>query len=84
MDKNLFQIVKNYGYKSLSIIFALILVNSILELMVIGSIIPFAAVIVDPENIENINIINLIYKKLNFQNDENFIIFLGLGERLEI
>ena len=78
MDKNLFQIVKNYGYKSLSIIFALILVNSILELMVIGSIIPFAAVIVDPENIENINIINLIYKKLNFQNDENFIIFLGI------
>ena len=78
MDKNLFQIVKNYGYKSLSIIFALILVNSILELMVIGSIIPFAAVIVDPENIENINIINFIYKKLNFQNDENFIIFLGI------
>ena len=54
MDKNLFQIVKNYGYKSLSIIFTLLLVNSILELMVIGSIIPFAAVMVDPENIKNI------------------------------
>ena len=57
MDKNLFQIVKNYGYKSLSIIFTLLLVNSILELMVIGSIIPFAAVMVDPENIKNIKII---------------------------
>ncbi len=78
MDKNLFQIVKNYGYKSLSIIFALLLVNSILELMVIGSIIPFAAVMVDPENIENIKIINFIYKTLNFQNNTNFIIFLGI------
>lgn len=78
MDKNLFQIVKNYGYKSLSIIFALLLVNSILELMVIGSIIPFAAVMVDPENIDNIKIINFIYKTLNFQNNTNFIIFLGI------
>ena len=78
MDKNLFQIVKNYGYKSLSIIFTLLLVNSILELMVIGSIIPFAAVMVDPENIKNIKIINLIYETLNFQNNTNFIIFLGI------
>ena len=78
MDKNLFQIVKNYGYKSLSIIFTLLLVNSILELMVIGSIIPFAAVMVDPGNIKNIKIINLIYETLNFQNNTNFIIFLGI------
>ena len=78
MDKNLFQIVKNYGYKSLSIIFTLLLVNSILELMVIGSIIPFAAVMVDPENIKNIKIINLIYETLNFQNNTNFIIFWEL------
>ena len=55
MDKNLFQIVKNYGFKNLSIIFTLLLVNSILELMVIGSIIPFAAVMVDPENIKILN-----------------------------
>ena len=53
----------------------LLLVNSILELMVIGSIIPFAAVMVDPENIKNIKIINLIYETLNFQNNTNFIIF---------
>ena len=78
MDKNLFQIVKNYGYKSLSIIFTLLLVNSILELMVIGSIIPFAAVMVDAENIKNIKIINFIYETLNFQNNTNFIIFLGI------
>ncbi len=78
MDKNLFQIVKNYGNKSLSIIFLLLFVSSILELLVIGSIIPFAAVMVDTNNIENIKIINLIYKKLNFQNHENFIIFLGI------
>ena len=46
--------------------------------MVIGSIIPFAAVMVDPENIKNIKIINLIYETLNFQNNTNFIIFLGI------
>lgn len=56
----------------------LTLVVAIIEVLGVASIMPFMAVLTNPEIIETNAILSFTYEFLNFQSTENFLFFLGI------
>ena len=66
------------NHKSLvAMLFLFILVSS-LEVFGTGMIAPFITIAVSPETIKNTYWLNVIYKQMNFNSQQQFLIFLGL------
>ncbi len=64
--------------KTVSLLFAGILITAILETFGVASIAPFIAVISTPEIIHENSYLSAIYKLLNLDSDNAFIILLGV------
>jgi ABC-type multidrug transport system fused ATPase/permease subunit len=64
--------------KTISLLFAGILITAILETFGVASIAPFIAVISTPEIIHENSYLSAIYKLLNLDSDNAFIILLGV------
>ncbi|MDB9443704.1 ABC transporter ATP-binding protein [Sphaerospermopsis kisseleviana CS-549] len=58
-------------------LFLFILISG-LEVFGTGMISPFIMMAINPDAIKNINWLNLIYNQMNFQSEQQFLIFLGL------
>jgi ABC-type multidrug transport system fused ATPase/permease subunit len=56
-----------------------LLVMGFIELIGVGSIGPFISIITNPRIIHTNNYLNLIYNRLNFETDNQFIVFFGLA-----
>jgi ABC-type multidrug transport system fused ATPase/permease subunit len=59
------------------IVFA-ILIASLLDLISVGSLGPFMAVVVDPANIHRQQLLNFFYQAGGFQSEKVFLVFLGI------
>ena len=66
------------NHKSLLQMLFLFMLISGLEVFGTGMISPFITIAVNPDAIRNISWLNLIYNQINFQSEQQFIIFLGL------
>ena len=66
------------NHKALVKILCLFILISSLEVFGTGMISPFIAVAVSPETIKNTYWLNVIYNQMNFNSQQQFLIFLGL------
>ncbi|MBD2296488.1 ABC transporter ATP-binding protein [Anabaena sphaerica FACHB-251] len=66
------------NHKSLIAMLLLFMLISGLEVFGTGMISPFITIAVNPDAIKNIYWLNLIYNQINFQSEQQFMIFLGL------
>jgi len=55
----------------------LLIIMSFMEVLGIGSVMPFLSVLGNPESIETNKYLYKMYKLLNFQDKNNFLLFLG-------
>lgn len=63
--------------RAFQLLFLMILM-AFLEVLGVGSIMPFLSVLGNPETIETNKYLNATYTFLNFQNKDSFLMFLGL------
>jgi ATP-binding cassette, subfamily B, bacterial PglK len=61
------------------VVMALMLVVSFFEMIGVASVLPFMAVIADPEIIGENRFLATLYDTLGFENDRSFLVFLGAG-----
>lgn len=66
------------SHKSLIAMLFLFILVSGLEVFGTGMIAPFIAIAINPDTIKNIYWLDLIYKELHFNSEQQFLIFLGL------
>jgi len=63
--------------RAMLLLFLMILM-AFLEVLGVGSIMPFLSVLGNPESIETNSYLNAIYTYFDFQSKDSFLIFLGL------
>lgn len=76
--KDLWQLLTPLDRKKLTYVFILILAMAFVEALGVISIMPFLAVLSSPEIIEKNKILTILYDFLNLDNDQDFIVYLGL------
>ena len=74
----IFKLLSKDDKKKIFYILIISLGISLVETIGISAIMPFIAITSDISYIENSNFFSIIYSKLNFSNEYNFVIFLGL------
>lgn len=65
-------------HKSFTVISCLFVVSSIFEMLGVGLMGPFAAMVTDSDFITNTRWLNAIYQKLSFDSDREFILAFGI------
>jgi ABC-type multidrug transport system fused ATPase/permease subunit len=63
----------------LSIIFILMFFSALIEMVGIGSILPFITILSNPESIHTNELLRFLYQFLHFSSVSSFIVFLGLA-----
>ena len=61
------------------LLFAMMLIMALLETTGVVSIMPFIAVVANPDIIESNRILKTIYHLMGFSNTQNFLLFIGCG-----
>lgn len=64
--------------KRAALLMCMILVMALLDMIGVASIMPFIAVLANPEIIEKNAILNNVYTKLNFTNPQQFLFIIGI------
>jgi ATP-binding cassette, subfamily B, bacterial PglK len=77
--KKILQLLSRRERRNFYIVTGLTLVTGLLEMVGVALILPFLAVITDPEVIHSNAVLSEIYTTLNFTSDRSFLIFLGLA-----
>jgi len=72
-----FSLFSRHEKKKLIWLFMFIMVAGLLEAMSISSVMPFLAVVANPEVIQTNVYVNAVYTYLNFSNVDYFLLFLG-------
>ena len=65
--------------RNLALVFAAAFVTALIEVMGVGSIMPFLAVASNPHVIHDNHYLSLTFQTLGFTDDRSFLIFLGVG-----
>ncbi len=71
--------MEKHDKKNLVVLFGFILLCSILEMGGVGLIVPFVAIISDPEFIQRKQILGKLYLYIKAVSPEGFLIFMSLG-----
>ena len=66
---------KHKAFLSISCLF---IISSVFEMLGVGLMGPFAAMVTDKDFITNTNFLNTIYEKFSFESPENFILVFGI------
>lgn len=76
--KKIWILLNFYEKKRASQLLFLMILMAFLEVIGVGSIMPFLSVLGNPEVIETNEYLNKVYTYLNFDNKDSFLMFLGL------
>jgi len=60
------------------ILFGMMLIMALLDAVGVASIMPFIAVLANPELVETNQLLSYTYTKLNFKNTQEYLLFLGI------
>jgi ABC-type multidrug transport system fused ATPase/permease subunit len=72
-----YKLLKTSERRKIYLIIGLIILSSVLELISVGSLGPFMAIVIDPNFIQKQKIIFFIYNILNYQNYKYFLLLCG-------
>lgn len=61
------------------VLLAVLLIVALIEMIGIASILPFMAVVTNPDTIHSNQGLHFVYESLGFSSDQDFLIFLGLA-----
>tara|TARA_B100000780_G_C21126955_1_gene457754 strand:- start:14681 stop:16492 length:1812 start_codon:yes stop_codon:yes gene_type:complete len=76
--KKLFELLNSRDRKKLILIVFLVLIMAILDVIGIASIMPFMAVLANPDIVESNTYLQSLYNLYEFDNVQNFLFFLGV------
>lgn len=77
--RKLYQILSVQDRKLAVRVLALMMATAVLELLGVGSMLPFLSVIANPDIIQTNAFLGWLYNAFSFSSTENFIIFFALG-----
>ena len=77
--RKLNQILDHREKKIAALILFLTSIVAIIEVLGVASIMPFMAVLANPDVIQTNTFLSFLYEFLNFQSNENFLFFLGVS-----
>jgi ABC-type bacteriocin/lantibiotic exporter with double-glycine peptidase domain len=75
--KKILAILSAQERKRFALLFGMVLIMSLFDVLGVASILPFMAVLANPELIETNIILAKIYQTLGFTNSDQFLFFLG-------
>lgn len=75
--RKLFDLLDRRERRNAIFLFIMMLAMGLFELAGVASIMPFIAVLSNPEIIKSHDILSLMYEKLGFVNNQDFLLFLG-------
>ena len=75
--RKLLDLLDSRERRNASLLFVLMIVMGILEVTGVASIMPFIAVVANPEKIHTIHLLKILYNYLGFDNSYHFLFFLG-------
>ena len=76
--KKILAILSAQERKRFALLFGMVLIMSLFDVLGVASILPFMAVLANPELIETNIILAKIYQTLGFTNSDQFLFFLVL------
>lgn len=78
MIKKVFRLLTKREINRLYLLFSVMVISAIIEVVGIASIMPFLALITEPDLIKENDILNQVYIMLNFQSTNRFLVFTGI------
>jgi ATP-binding cassette, subfamily B, bacterial PglK len=79
MLKKVLKLLTTRERSRLYLLFGVMVISAIIEVVGIASIMPFLALITEPDLINENDILNRLYTMLNFQSTNRFLIFTGIA-----
>ena len=76
--KKIWTLLNPHEKKRAMLLLFLMILMAFLEVLGVGSIMPFLSVLGNPETIETNKYLNAVYNYFNFEDKDSFLIFLGL------
>jgi len=77
--KKFFELLSPSEQKQALLLLFMVVIMALLDVLGVASIMPFMAVLANPQLIQSNFILNFCYKTLKFQNEQSFLFFLGLS-----
>ena len=77
--KTVVQLLDKSDRRKLIVIYFFMLFTAIIEVIGVGSIIPFISVVSNPESIKSSQSLSLVFNLLSFKDSQQFIIFVGVA-----
>lgn len=78
MIKKVFGLLTKREISRLYLLFVVMVISAIIEVVGIASIMPFLALITEPDLIRENDILNQVYTMLNFESTNRFLVFTGI------
>jgi len=78
MIKKVFGLLTKREINRLYLLFVVMVISAIIEVVGIASIMPFLALITEPDLIRENDILNKVYTMLNFESTNRFLVFTGI------
>ncbi len=78
MFKKIFKLLTPQELKRLYLLFGVMMISALVEVIGIASIMPFLALITNPDIIQENKYLSWLYDTLNFQSTNSFLIFIGI------
>jgi ABC-type multidrug transport system fused ATPase/permease subunit len=76
--KKFINLLSNNEQKHAYFLFIMVVIMALFDVIGVASIMPFMAVLANPELVESNLILNYIYRKIGFKDTDNFLFALGL------
>jgi len=79
MVRKILSLLTSRERKRLYLLMVVMILSAMIEVAGIASILPFLALITNPDTIQNNKILNWLYTAFNFQSTNKFLIFTGIA-----